>query len=112
MKHTILTVVLAGTVAGPAWAQGGADRYQERNEGGRYSADAQGIPSGYLPAPGTCRVWYDGRPPGHQPRAKNRRQSGHPDRRGLRGRSGRSHHRRQLGSGTREVGGGNQPKLS
>jgi hypothetical protein len=69
MKHTILTVVLAGTVAGPAWAQGGADRYQERNEGGRYSADAQGIPSGYLPAPGTCRVWYDGRPPGHQPRA-------------------------------------------
>jgi hypothetical protein len=69
MKQAILTVVLAGTVAGPAWAQSPADRYQERNEGGRYSAEAQGIPSGYLPGPGTCRVWYDGRPPGHQPQA-------------------------------------------
>jgi hypothetical protein len=69
MRHAILTVVLAGTVGAPAWAQSVADRYQERNEGGRYSAEAQGIPSGYLPAPGTCRVWYDGRPPGHQPPA-------------------------------------------
>jgi|KBSMisStandDraft_5_1062788.scaffolds.fasta_scaffold818277_1 hypothetical protein len=69
MRHAILTVVLAGSVVAPASAQSLADRYQERNEGGRYSAEAQGIPAGYLPAPGMCRVWYDGRPPGHQPRA-------------------------------------------
>ena len=66
MRHAILTVVLAGSVVAPASAQSLADRYQERNEGGRYSAEAQGIPAGYLPAPGMCRVWYDGRPPGHQ----------------------------------------------
>jgi len=69
MRHAILTVVLAGSAVAPATAQSLADRYQERNEGGRYSAEAQGIPSGYLPAPGACRVWYDGRPPGHQPPA-------------------------------------------
>ncbi len=28
---------------------------------------AQGVPPGHLPAPGQCRVWYDGRPPGLQP---------------------------------------------
>ena len=69
MRHAILTVVLAGSVGAPTWAQSLVDRYQDRNEGGRYSAEAQGIPSGYLPAPGTCRVWFDGRPPGHQPPA-------------------------------------------
>ena len=69
MRHAILTVVLAGAVAAPAWAQSAAGRYREPNEGGRYSAEAQGVPPGYLPPPGTCRVWYDGRPAGHQPRA-------------------------------------------
>jgi hypothetical protein len=68
MRQAIVTVVLAGVAATPAWAQNGADRYQERNEGGRYSAEAQGVPPGYLPEPGTCRVWYDGRPAGHQAR--------------------------------------------
>lgn len=67
MKHAIATLVLAGFVAAPAWAQDA--RYREPNAGGRYSADAQGVPPGYLPPPGTCRVWYDGRPPGHQPEA-------------------------------------------
>jgi hypothetical protein len=68
MKHAIATVavVLAGSVAIPAWAQN--DRYREPNEGSRYSADVQHIPPGYMPPPGACRVWYDGRPPGHQPR--------------------------------------------
>jgi hypothetical protein len=70
MRHAILTVVLAASVGAPAWAQTVlVDRYQDRSERGRYSAEAQGIPQGYLPAPGMCRVWYDGRPPGHQPRA-------------------------------------------
>jgi hypothetical protein len=67
MRHVIFTVVLVGSTAAPGWAQGGADRYQGRNEGSRYSADAQGIPRGHLPPPGQCRVWYDGQPAGHQP---------------------------------------------
>jgi hypothetical protein len=65
MKHAIATVVLAGAVVTPAFAQ--SDRYREPNAGGRYSAEAQDVPPGYLPPPGACRVWYDGRPPGHQP---------------------------------------------
>lgn len=28
-----------------------------------------GVPPGHLPPPGMCRVWFPGRPPGHQPRA-------------------------------------------
>jgi hypothetical protein len=38
------------------------------------SVEAQGrhglhIPPGHMPRPGECRVWYHGRPPGHQPPA-------------------------------------------
>lgn len=40
------------------------------------AAEAQGrgrnalhVPPGHMPAPGECRVWYVGRPPGHQPPA-------------------------------------------
>jgi hypothetical protein len=69
MRHIMTTVVLAGAFAAPGWAQNAADRYREPNEGGRYSADAQQVPSGYLPPPGACRVWYDGRPAGYQPPA-------------------------------------------
>jgi hypothetical protein len=69
MRHRIITVVLAGAVVGPALAQSPADRYREPNEGSRYSADAQHVPPGYLPPQGECRVWYDGRPAGHQPPA-------------------------------------------
>lgn len=29
------------------------------------------IPPGHLPAPGQCRVWHPGRPPGQQPRAES-----------------------------------------
>jgi hypothetical protein len=28
---------------------------------------SQGIPAGHLPPAGSCRVWYDNRPPGQQP---------------------------------------------
>ena len=69
MRHRIVTVVLAGTITSPAWAQRPAEPYREQNEGGRYSAEAQQVPPGYLPPPGTCRVWYDGRPAGYQPPA-------------------------------------------
>jgi len=72
MRTTIATVLLAGAVASPAWAQSGYQgRYREPNQGGRYSAEAQGIPPGFLPPPGECRVWYEGRPPGHQPSPTN-----------------------------------------
>ena len=40
-------------------------RGRGNNDRGR---DAQGIPPGHLPPPGECRVWYDNRPPGQQPR--------------------------------------------
>lgn len=69
MRTTIASMLLAGAVATPAWAQGDFRPYRERNEGSRYSAEAQRVPPGFLPPPGQCRVWYDGRPPGHQPRA-------------------------------------------
>ena len=69
MRRAIMTVALVGVVAAPGWAQNAADHYQEPNQGGRYSAEAQGIPPGYLPPPGQCRVWYDGRPAGYQSRA-------------------------------------------
>lgn len=75
MKEAIATVVLAGVVAAPAFAQSRVDRYDEPNQGGRYSAEAQGVPPGHLPPPGQCRVWYDGRPPGHQPSPTSCRQA-------------------------------------
>lgn len=28
------------------------------------------VPRGHLPPPGLCRLWYPGRPPGHQPRPR------------------------------------------
>ena len=31
------------------------------------SLNALRIPKGHLPPPGSCRIWYPGRPPGHQP---------------------------------------------
>lgn len=40
---------------------------QDRGRGkGDKGKSAKGIPPGHLPAPGECRVWYDGRPPGQQ----------------------------------------------
>jgi hypothetical protein len=67
MRHAIATVVLAGVVATPAFAQRSIDRYGKPHQGSRYSAEAQNVPAGHLPPPGQCRVWYDGQPAGHQP---------------------------------------------
>lgn len=35
------------------------------------TAATLGIPPGHLPAPGMCRVWMPGRPPGHQAKARS-----------------------------------------
>jgi hypothetical protein len=47
-------------LAAPVSAQ--ERRYDDRN---------QGVPPGFLPRAGECRVWYDGRPPGQQPPPTN-----------------------------------------
>jgi hypothetical protein len=69
MRHVIATVVLTGAFVAPAFAQSEYAHYREPNQGGRYSAEAQGVPPGFLPPAGACRVWYDGRPAGYQPQA-------------------------------------------
>ena len=33
----------------------------------KHGSTTLGIPSGHLPPPGKCRLWYPDRPPGHQP---------------------------------------------
>ena len=58
MRTAAAALLLVGLAATSSTAQ-------ERS--GRYGARGQGIPPGHLPAPGECRVWYDGRPPGQQP---------------------------------------------
>lgn len=62
-----ITVVLALAMmplATSADAQGNA-----RGRDRRDVARAQGVPPGQLPPPDMCRVWYNGRPAGQQPRA-------------------------------------------
>jgi len=36
----------------------------------RSTAATLGVPPGHLPAPGLCRVWVPGKPPGHQARQR------------------------------------------
>ena len=57
MKRTTLALLLVALAATPAFAQG-------KGKG----KDKQGIPPGHLPPAGMCRVWYEGVPPGRQPR--------------------------------------------
>ena len=65
MRRPAIAFVLIGLAAVPLGAQGPGDRDLDR---------AQGIPHGQL-TPGECRVWYDGRPPGHQPPPTNCREA-------------------------------------
>jgi hypothetical protein len=55
MKRAALALILIGLAASPALAQG-----RGKNK--------QGIPPGHVPPDGLCRVWYEGVPPGRQPR--------------------------------------------
>lgn len=65
MRNAAAALILIGLVAVPLGAQG-------RSRGGDR---AKGIPPGHLPPAGACRVWYDGRPPGQQPRPTNCREA-------------------------------------
>lgn len=56
MRHALAALFVLAVMASPTAAE-------QRGRGQR----SQGIPPGHLPAPGECRVWYDGRPPGQQP---------------------------------------------
>ena len=60
MHKLIAVVALVGVIAVPLGAQG-----RGRGRGGN------GVPPGQMPPSGQCRVWYEGRPPGQQPRPTN-----------------------------------------
>lgn len=53
------------------WEERERDRDWEdrgRRENGRsYPFSALNVPKGHLPPPGECKVWFPGKPPGHQP---------------------------------------------
>ena len=55
MRTLTLMLVVAAALATPAAAD-------EQGYGPGVS-----VPTGHLPPPGRCRVWYPGRPPGQQP---------------------------------------------
>lgn len=59
MRRLGFLVVLFALAASPLYAQGR----------GRHNNSSQDVPPGQLPPAGMCRVWYDGVPPGRQPRA-------------------------------------------
>ena len=40
---------------------------KKREEKGELSLYALDIPNGHMPPPGSCRIWYPGRPAGQQP---------------------------------------------
>ena len=63
MRYVAAALVVLALIADPAGAQGRGRR------GGRE------VPPGHLPPSGQCRVWYDGRPPGQQPRPTDCREA-------------------------------------
>jgi hypothetical protein len=56
-------VAVTASAASAQWSVLDRSRVETRN--GEVSSK---IPPGHLPAPGECRVWVDGTPPGRQPR--------------------------------------------
>ena len=68
LKLILLSALICALTAGTPYARkGGKHGHGHSNAGGRPAH--LGIPPGHLPAPGECRLWYPGRPPGWQPPA-------------------------------------------
>jgi hypothetical protein len=88
-RWKLLSLAFAACLMGPAFTaradpwkdesgNGKQPRYAQPYYGQQYYAPpqrrsppgygyAEPIPSGHLPPPGECRVWYPGVPPGQQP---------------------------------------------
>ncbi|GKW50059.1 hypothetical protein NCCP2165_22740 [Halomonas sp. NCCP-2165] len=54
---SLLSAILSGCAV---YADGYGGSY-------RYDPHRSEVPSGHLPPPGECRIWYPDRPEGHQP---------------------------------------------
>jgi len=63
MRHSKISFAIAAAVV-MVLAQAASVEAQGRGRGRGFK-----IPPGHMPAPGMCRVWYQGVPPGHQPPA-------------------------------------------
>jgi hypothetical protein len=75
MRRLTMMLVLTATAAAavPATAEAQWDILRRTDtRGGVYDDDvydrgSSRVPPGHLPPRGSCRIWVDGRPPGHQP---------------------------------------------
>jgi hypothetical protein len=67
----IPTIILVFALVPLATAADAQSRGRDRREVAR----AQGVPEGQLPPADMCRVWYNGQPPGRQPRATSCQQA-------------------------------------
>lgn len=65
IKYVAIATALLAVGVSSAEAQG-RGRGNDKNKGKR--GYEKRIPPGHLPPPGLCRVWYEGVPPGRQPR--------------------------------------------
>ena len=61
----VLAALVSSCAATVSAGEPGRPTYAEREADD--DSSPLGIPRGHLPAPGECRVWYPGRPPGQQP---------------------------------------------
>ena len=65
----MLTIGLAATSAcSVRMASDSADATPKKTVGTKSTAATFKIPPGHLPAPGMCKIWLPGTPPGHQPK--------------------------------------------
>ena len=71
MPRTFLLVSAIVTIAGSACARPIVVTQPSRGVvvSDRSAPRAVKVPPGHFPAPGQCRLWYPGRPPGKQPPA-------------------------------------------
>lgn len=65
MKHLALAAALLAFAGTAAEAQGKGNK--NKGQRGKQKVEKR-VPPGHMPPAGLCRVWYDGVPPGRQPR--------------------------------------------